>query len=151
MVWGCFTAQGIGNFVRIHDTLNAALYVDILKEDFLGTFEWYGLEKDDIVFQHDNDPKHTARVTTEWLDNKNIEVLEWPPQSPDLNPIENLWAWFKFRLSDYDSPPSSVHELWERAQDIWNRFTEEECTRLIDSMPKRIAAVIKAKGDYTGF
>src|SRR5689334_8110229 len=56
MVWSCFTAQGIGNLVRIHDTLNAALYVDILKEDFLGTLEWYGLEKDDIVFQHDNDP-----------------------------------------------------------------------------------------------
>ena len=61
MVWAYFTAQGISNLVRIHDTLNAALYVDIL-----GTLEWYGLEKDDIVFQHDNDPKHTTRVTTEW-------------------------------------------------------------------------------------
>ena len=56
MVWGCFTAQGIWNMVRIEDTLNAHLYVDILKDDLLGTLDWYALDKADIVFQHDNDP-----------------------------------------------------------------------------------------------
>src|SRR5262249_5404089 len=151
MVWGCFTAQGIGNLVRIEDTLNAHLYVDILKDDLLGTLDWYSLDKADIVFQHDNDPKHTAKIATEWLANEGTEVLALAPQSPDLNPIENLWAWFKFRLSDYEAPPSSIHELWERAQDIWNGFAKDECIRLIENMPARVAAVISAKGGYTKF
>jgi hypothetical protein len=151
MVWGCFTAQGIGNLVRIEDTLNAHLYVDILKDDLLGTLDWYALNKADIVFQHDNDPKHTAKITVKWLANEGIEVLAWPPQSPDLNPIETLWAWFKFRISDYETPASSIHELWERAQDVWNGFTEDECIKLIESMPARVAAVISAKGGYTKF
>jgi transposase len=151
MVWGCITAHGVGDLVRIVGTLNAQLYVDILRDDLLRTLSYYNIEKPDIVFQHDNDPKHTARITTEWLENEGVEVLDWPSQSPDLNPIEHIWSWFKQRLADQDEPAPSIHELWLRAERVWEKFTKVECQRLIDTMPQRIAAVIAAKGGNTNY
>ncbi len=61
------------------------------------------------VFQHDNDPKHTAKATKEWLKKKHIKVLEWPNQSPDLNPIENLWRKLKFRVAKHQ--PRNLNDL----------------------------------------
>ena len=72
IIWDCLTAKGIGNLVKIDGNLNAHLYVDILRDEFLGTLDWYSLDKAEIVLQHDNDSKHTAKLTTEWLENESI-------------------------------------------------------------------------------
>jgi len=90
MVWGCFSFFGVGNIVRIYGTMNGNLYRQILDEDLLETIQWNQLDKNDIIFQQDNDPKHTANLTKQWFEDNDINVLEWPPQSPDLNPIEHL-------------------------------------------------------------
>lgn len=105
-----------------------------------------------IIFQHDNDPKHTAKTVAQYLESQLYEVMEWPAQSPDLNPIENFWAMVKIKLfRDYDAPPKGVIELWERVQDVWNSFTEEDCKRVIETMPKRCRDVIKQKGYWIDY
>ena len=84
------------------------------------------------------------------LDN-GVEVLPCPTQSADLAPIEHLWGHLKNRLKEYDQPASGLLELWERVEKEWENIKPEVCQRLIESMPRRVAAVIRAKGGYTKY
>ena len=85
------------------------------------------------------------------LGDLGMTPMIWPAQSPDLNPIEHLWNYLKARLAEYEEPAHSVAELWERVQEEWDKIPVEVCQNLIESMPRRLAAVVKAKGGYTKY
>ena len=80
-----------------------------------------------------------------------MAVMQWPANSPDLNPIEHLWSYLKRRLAEYPEPPASITELWQRAEKEWEAIPLSVCQKLIESMPGRVAVVLKAKGHYTKY
>ncbi|KAG1578529.1 hypothetical protein G6F48_011857 [Rhizopus delemar] len=123
------------------------VFSDETKINRLGSDEEYDMLNDDIIFQHDNDPKHTSRLTQKWFVDTKVQLLNWPVYSPDLNPIENLWDYLKVRLYAYETAPLSMKELFERVADIWyNEITKEYCEQLVCSTPRRLQLVLKEKG-----
>lgn len=155
MMWGCITYNGPGYACQIYDgTMKKEDYIHILETSLKDTLDWYGYDPENIYFQQDKDPKHTAKATKQWFKDNNFNVdwtYSWPPQSPDLNPIEHVWHHLKLKLSAYSTKAKGIHELWERVEEQWATFTKEDCQKYIDSMPLRIEAVIKAKGGHTKY
>jgi len=151
MVWGSMMAGGVGIACQIEGTMTGEMYTDILDTHLRETFDKFEIDGDNYIFQHDNDPKHTSKKAQQWLEDNDIEVPTWPAQSPDLNLIEHLWAIVKRRLARYDTPPKGTAELWDRFCVGWDEISEEECMKLVESMPRRIAAVLEAKGKWTRY
>ena len=110
------------------------------------------------IFMHDNAPIHTAHIIRDCLQENRIHVMDWPPYSPDLNPIENLWALLKAEI--YRSYPeliglsntqASLDLLIRCAIATWEDQSEQMLTVLLDSMVHRVNAVLKANGWYTKY
>ncbi|KAI4886608.1 hypothetical protein NFI96_000806 [Prochilodus magdalenae] len=97
---------------------------------------------------HNNDPKHTAKATQEWLRKKHIKVMKWPSQSPDLNPIENLWRELKVRVAKRQ--PQNLNDLEMICKEEWTTIPPDMCANLIINYKKRLTAVLanKDKNDY---
>ena len=150
-MWGCMSWDGVGYSCKIDGRMDAELYSQILEDKLQNSLEWWGKGPADIIFQQDNDPKHTSKLAKSWFKDHGIQVMEWPAQSADLNPIEHLWFHLKKQLSDHKTPSSGILELWERVEKEWEEIKPEECQNLIESMPRRVQAVIRAKGGYTKY
>lgn len=147
MVWGCFSFSGVGNLVKINGKMTGAHYVSILNENLNESARKMNLDR--FIFQQDNDPKHTSRVATQYFTENQIEKLEWPAQSPDCNPIEHLWS-----ILDTKIPLSARQNMqifWNELQRQWDAISQEILQNLVNSMPKRLLAVIENKGCNTKF
>lgn len=149
MVWGCFSAAGVGDLVEVTGKMNKEQYQQIL---ILKHAESSGFRSIGAGFQlqQDNDPKHTTKDTKFLLNNKvhqgMFTWMDWPSQSPDFNPIELLWDEVDRKVRA-DSPTSKA-DLLLKLQKHWNEITTECIAKLLRRMPKLCEAVIKAKGGY---
>lgn len=150
-VWGMITAQGVGRIVRIEGNLNKELYREILEDDVLGTYCELSMEPRQFYFQQDNDPKHTAKIVQAWFQKNNIDLLPWPPNSPDISIIENLWDHLERRIRACKPLPRSEEDLWVALQEEWFRIDVSFITKLYQSLPQRVLAVYQANGGNTRY
>lgn len=147
MVWGCFSYYGVGKLVFIEGNMDAVAYVNILSENLTESACMMGLGR--YTFQQDNDPKHTSKLAKKFFENKNIDVLSWPAQSPDMAPIENLWGLIKDKIAVY--APKTIPELKEIIEREWYAIPVELCQKLALSFKKRACEVHRAKGGHINY
>uniref|UniRef100_A0AAZ3NT21 Tc1-like transposase DDE domain-containing protein n=2 Tax=Oncorhynchus tshawytscha TaxID=74940 RepID=A0AAZ3NT21_ONCTS len=147
MLWGCFSSAGTVKLVRIEGMMDVSKYREILEGNLFRSSRDLKLGRR-FTFQQDNDPKHTAKATLEWFKGENLNVLEWPSQSPDLNPIENLW--YDLKIAVHQRNSSNFKELEQFCLGEWAKIPVARCAKLIETYPKRLAAVIAEKGVFGG-
>ena len=149
MVWGCFSSLGVGHLKIIDGTMNSDSYINVLAQKMLPSANQMFLGRN-FVFQDDSAPCHRSKKTKNWLAENKVVVLDWPGNSPDLNPIENMWAILKQKVRQ--QMPKTKIELVAAIKNAWyKQISPELCQKLVQSMPKRIEQVIANKGGHTKY
>ncbi len=138
-VWDCMSAAGTGELQFIEGTMNANMYCDILKQSMIPSLRRLGRR---AVFQHDNDPKHNSKML-------RVKVMDWPSMSPDLNPIEHLLGILKRKVEE--RKVSNIHQLCDVITEERKRTPVATCEALVNSMPKRVKAVLENNGGHTKY
>lgn len=152
MFWGCFSKHGVGPFLALEGSMDGLKYIEVLKEELLPELQYM---KDvlnlDIKMMQDNAPCHRSKIVTRFLTENNVEFIDWPPYSPDMNPIENLWAWMKQELYKKNCDFEDANQLIDAMYAIWDSITVEMCQNFCGNYEKRLMALKKAKGGYTKY
>ena len=150
MAWGCFSWKGRGALVFLDqgEMMNGERYRQILDDKLQEFMVRHGMTH----FLQDGAPCHRSKLVKNWFSERpDIVLIDWPGNSPDLNPIENCWSWMKHQLRDCQA--TSIPELKERIMELWcQRMDDIEYLKaLVESMPRRLAAVIESGGNVTKY
>ena len=147
MVSGMFSSQGTTPLVRLQTRINAQIYKNIVQDHVVPIIQISGFDR--ASFMQDNAPSHKAKVVMSYLSEQDFEIMDWPPQSPDLNQIENLWKTLGVKVIERN--PTNTEDLWVKLQEEWSKISIEDCQELIRSCSRRCPAVIESKGSFTKY
>lgn len=140
MIWGCFTYNGGSSVSFVSGKINSQAYQSVLASHILPNAKFLAVEN--FKYQQDNAPIHSSNSTKNWFQDNNVETLNWPPKSPDLNPTENLWGDRARRVYANGRHFTSSIELKSTIEDEWYKTDPELCQKLVSSMKTRIFEVI---------
>ena len=148
MIWGCFSYHGLGRIKVCEGTMNREKYLETLEEKLLPSI--HDFMTSNAIHLDDSAPPHRGNTINEWHERNNIQKIKWPGNSPDLNPIENLWAIMKSKLRRRII--TNKRRLIEEIINIWrNEIDHEVIKRLALSMKQRINNVLKNKGNSSNY
>lgn len=139
-LYGCIYIGGLITFDIFKENMNSEKYIDILKKNFVDVYN----KNRYLIYQHDNSPIHTSKKTLNFIKENNITTMRWPANSPDLNPIENMWFLLKYKLLNYEINAQNFDTL---ITEKLNEIKYEHIFNMIASMPIRICKVIQNNGD----
>lgn len=148
MVWGSFGGGKVGQLIEVKGILNKEGYHSILQRHLIPS----GLENigRGFILQQDNDPKHTSKLCTNYIKKKEcaeiLKIMEWPPNSPDVSPIELLWEELDRKIRD--ECITNKDSLFSHLCEHWQHISEELLDKLIARMPRICQAIIVAKGGH---
>ena len=145
MVWGCFVKNRLGPLVILDGKVTGQVYRNLLQDHLLPFFDSLN-DEIPYLFQDDNAPVHWAATTMRWKDENMISCLPWPAQSPDLNPIEHVWDYLERKVRARQRKPKNRDELVTALQEEWNKIDTQYLENLVQSMPRRVKAVIENHG-----
>lgn len=145
MVWGAISYYGTCELQFLTSRMNAQDYNKVLKTAFphFQNLQW--------TFQHDNAPIHTARSVKSWIRDQKVDLMEWPPYSPDLNIIENVWGWLARKVYESGKQYSTKTELIEGIKQAWSTISLNYIEKLYNSIANRVFEVISNKGGTTHY
>lgn len=147
-IWACMSYDGVKFFKLFKGRLNADAYQEILENYLIPSIDLMD-DKEDVIFQQDNAPCHTAHKIRDFFEQNSITVMKWPPNSPDLNCIENLWSWLDNQLSKIQI--LNLDQLQFEITKILSNVPVEICNNLVDSMPTRIKECRDNMGGITRY
>jgi len=150
-VWGCFCGKGLGYCYIFYENMNSGMLKGILGTHLIESAELHFNvpRAEQWWFLQDNDPKHKSALVRTWLFNNGIQCIDFPPYSPDLNPIEHLWADLARRVEK--RPAATMEELQDVVAEEWEATSVQLLSEIVKSMPERCKAVIAAAGDHTKY